>query len=45
MKTQILLAHFMPDFHGGGALVFLILLGLVVVIALVFSGSSKDKDK
>jgi hypothetical protein len=45
MKTQIMLAHFAPHFHGGGTLVFLILLGLVVVIALVFSGSSKDKDK
>jgi hypothetical protein len=45
MKTQILLAHFAPHFHGGGALVFLILFCLVVVIGLVFSGSPKDKDK
>jgi hypothetical protein len=40
-----MLAHFMPRFHGGGTLVFLILLGLVVAVALVFSGSSKDQDK
>jgi hypothetical protein len=45
MKTHILLAHFAPRFHGGGALIFLILFCLVVVIGLVFSGSPKDKDK
>ncbi len=45
MKTQIMLAHIAPHFRAGGAVVFLILLGLVVVIALVFSGSSKDKDR
>jgi len=44
MKTQILLAHIMPHFHAGGAAVFLVLLCLVVVIALVFAGSSKGKD-
>ncbi|MGA2868476.1 MAG: hypothetical protein ABSF34_04865 [Verrucomicrobiota bacterium] len=45
MKTQIILAHIMPHFRAGGSAVFLILLGLVVVIALVFAGSSKDKDR
>jgi hypothetical protein len=45
MKTQIILAHIMPHFRVGGAGVFLILFGLVVVIALVFAGSSKDKDR
>jgi hypothetical protein len=45
MKTQIMWAHIAPHFRAGGAVVFLILLGLVVVIALVFAGSSKDKDR
>ena len=45
MKTQIMLAHIAPHFRAGGAAVFLILLGLVVVIALVFAGSSKDRDR
>jgi hypothetical protein len=44
MKTQILLAHIMPHFHAGGAAVFLVLLSLIVVVALVFAGSSKGKD-
>ena len=45
MKTQIILAHLMPHFRAGGAAVFLILLGVIAVIALVFAGSSKDKDR
>ncbi len=45
MKTQILLGHIVPHFRGGGALVLVILFGLIVVVGLIFAGSSRDKDR
>jgi hypothetical protein len=39
-----MLAHFAPHFHGGGVAVLLVLICLIVAIALVFAGTSKNKD-
>jgi len=45
MNAQIMLAHIALRFHALGAVFFLILLALIVTVALIFAGGSKDKDK
>jgi hypothetical protein len=42
MKTQILLAHLYPHLHGSGLLVLILLLGVILAVALVCFGNSKN---
>jgi hypothetical protein len=44
MKPTVLIAHIAPHFHTRGATVALILLCLVVIVGLVFVGTSEDED-